>query len=36
MKNKIMKRLIYSLVFALVLAVSTPAFAQKSGGLRVD
>ena len=37
MKNKVMKRLIYSLVFAVVVAAaSTPAFAQKSGGLRIE
>jgi metal-dependent amidase/aminoacylase/carboxypeptidase family protein len=31
-----MKRLIYSLAFIIVAASSTPAFAQKSGGLRVE
>ena len=31
-----MKRVIYSLAFIMVAASSTPAFAQKSGGLRVE
>jgi metal-dependent amidase/aminoacylase/carboxypeptidase family protein len=31
-----MKRLIYSLVFVVAAAAGTPAFAQQSGGLRVE
>ena len=31
-----MKRLISSLVFVLALVAATPAFAQKSGGVRID
>ena len=31
-----MQRLIYSLAFIVVSASSTPAFAQKSGGLRIE